>query len=64
VSLKVVGSIPWLNLHTSWIKKKSVRLGKGGIPSTLKGLSHEILRLIFWPVWMHLGLNVNCLCFF
>ncbi len=28
----------------------------------LKGLSHEI-RPVFWPVWMHLGLNVNRLWF-
>jgi hypothetical protein len=25
---------------------------------------HEIFRPVFWPVWMHLGLNVNCLWFF
>ncbi len=31
--------------------------------SCLKGLSHEILRPVFWPVWMHLGLNVNRLWF-
>ncbi len=30
----------------------------------LKGLSHEIFRPVFWPVWMHLGLNVNGLWFF
>ncbi len=30
----------------------------------LKGLSHEIFRPVFWPVWMHLGLNVNRLWFF
>jgi hypothetical protein len=30
----------------------------------LKGLSHEIFRPIFWPVWMHLCLNVNHLWFF
>jgi hypothetical protein len=29
----------------------------------LKGLSHEIFRLVFWPVWMYLGLNVNRLWF-
>jgi hypothetical protein len=29
----------------------------------LKGLSHENFRPIFWPVWMHLGLNVNRFCF-
>jgi hypothetical protein len=29
----------------------------------LKGLSHEIFRPVFWPVWMHLGLNVNRLWF-
>jgi hypothetical protein len=35
-------------------------------PSTLchlKGLSHEIFRPVFWPVWMHLGLTVNHLRF-
>jgi hypothetical protein len=30
---------------------------KGVVP--LKGLSHEILRLVFWPVWIYLGLNGN-----
>ncbi len=29
----------------------------------LKGLSHEIFRPVFWPVWMRLGLNVNRLWF-
>ncbi len=24
-----------------------------------KGLSHEIFRPVFWPLWMHLSLNVN-----
>ncbi len=33
--------------------------GKAG----LKGLSQEIFRPVFWPVWMHLGLNVNRLWF-
>jgi hypothetical protein len=31
------------------------------LKSILKGLSHEICRSVFWTVWMHLGLNVNCL---
>jgi hypothetical protein len=26
---------------------------------TLKGLSHEIFRPVYWPAWMHLGLNKN-----
>jgi hypothetical protein len=25
----------------------------------LKGLSHEIFRPVFWPVWIYLGLNGN-----
>ncbi len=25
----------------------------------LKGLSHEIFGPVYWPVWMHLGLNEN-----
>ncbi len=29
----------------------------------LKGLSHDFFRPDFWPVWMHLGLNVNCFLF-
>jgi hypothetical protein len=29
----------------------------------LKGLSHEIYRPVFWPVRMHLGLNVIHFCF-
>ncbi len=35
----------------------------GGQWITLKGLSHEIFGPVFWPVWMYLGLNVNCLRF-
>jgi hypothetical protein len=27
--------------------------------NTLKGLSHEIFRPVFWPVWIYLGLNGN-----
>jgi hypothetical protein len=27
--------------------------------ATLKGLSREIFRPVFWPVRMYLGLNVN-----
>ncbi len=30
---------------------------------TVKGLSHEIFRPVFWHVWTHLGLNVNRFCF-
>jgi hypothetical protein len=26
---------------------------------SFKGLSHEIFKPVFWPVWMNLGLNVN-----
>jgi hypothetical protein len=33
------------------------------IKDILKGLSHEIFRPVFWPVWMHLGMNVNRLWF-
>ncbi len=29
----------------------------------LTGLSHEIFGPVLWPVWMHLGLNVNRLWF-
>jgi hypothetical protein len=25
----------------------------------LKGLSHEIFRAVFWPVWIDLGLDMN-----
>jgi hypothetical protein len=25
----------------------------------LKGLSHQIFGPVYWPVWMHLGLNKN-----
>ncbi len=28
-------------------------------PLALKGLSHEIFGPVYWPVWMHLGLNMN-----
>jgi hypothetical protein len=30
-----------------------------GIYNALKGLSHEIFGPVYWPVWMHLGLNKN-----
>jgi hypothetical protein len=30
-----------------------------GVCFTLKGRLHEIFGPIFWPVWIHLGLNVN-----
>jgi hypothetical protein len=30
---------------------------------SLKGLSHEIFRPVFWSVWMRLGLNGNRLWF-
>ncbi len=30
---------------------------------SLKGLSHEIFWPVFRPVWIHLGLNVNCFWF-
>jgi hypothetical protein len=36
---------------------------KDDVTASLEGLSHEIFRPIFWPVWMHLGLNVNRLWF-
>jgi hypothetical protein len=26
---------------------------------TLEGLLHEIFGPVYWPVWMHLGLNKN-----
>ncbi len=29
----------------------------------LKGLSHEIFRPVFWPVWIYLGLNGKCFSF-
>jgi hypothetical protein len=31
------------------------------VPS--KGLSHEIFGPVFWPVWIHLGLNMKRLWF-
>jgi hypothetical protein len=30
-----------------------------GLIAVLKGLSHEIFGPVFWPVWMHIGLNKN-----
>jgi hypothetical protein len=29
----------------------------------LKGLSHEISGPVYWPVWMHIGLNKNSFWF-
>jgi hypothetical protein len=31
--------------------------------NTLKGMSHEFFWPVFWPVWIHLGLKMNRLCF-
>ncbi len=28
-------------------------------PRSLKELSHEIFVPVYWPVWIHLGLNTN-----
>ncbi len=36
----------------------------GALSSFLKGLSHEIMGPVYWPVWMHLGLNENRFWFF
>jgi hypothetical protein len=36
----------------------------GALSSFLKGLSHEVLGPVYWPVWMHLGLNENRFWFF
>ncbi len=56
--------------HGSWLTL--LKLGRSTDPvllkpctnlGHLKGLSHEIFRPVFWPVWMHLGLNVNRLWF-
>jgi hypothetical protein len=29
------------------------------VTRSLKGLSHENFRPVFWPVWIYLGLNGN-----
>ncbi len=34
-----------------------------GCKRKLKGLSYEIFRPVFLPVWIHFGQNVNCFCF-
>jgi hypothetical protein len=36
----------------------------GHTPNFLKGLSHEIFGPVYWPVWMHKGLNKNRFWFF
>jgi hypothetical protein len=33
------------------------------LSNTLMGLSHEIFGLVFWAVWIYLGLKVNSLWF-
>jgi hypothetical protein len=37
--------------------------GKDFLLDHLKRLSHEIFRPAFWPLWMHLHLNMNHVCF-
>jgi hypothetical protein len=45
--------------------KISVEIVRNPLPTPpegnqyLKGLSQEILRPVFWPVWIYLGLNGN-----
>jgi hypothetical protein len=45
--------------HTSVYKNH--QSGDLGLVSTpvLKGLSHEIFGPVYWPVWIHIGLNKN-----
>ncbi len=50
------------NLSVRYIKDNLSKV-KRQWSQILKGLSHEISRPVFWPVWMHLGLNVNRFCF-
>jgi hypothetical protein len=48
-------------------EKQGTQMGRhaAGVPCHtsdslfLKGLSHEIFGPVYWPVWMHLGLNKN-----
>jgi hypothetical protein len=67
------GSRPLMLLPHSWLllprssgqarnfSSSSLRFRHRGTSlQTLKGLSHDIFRPGFWPVWMHLGLRVNC----
>jgi hypothetical protein len=42
----------------------SIRQSPDPHPAPLKGMSRKIFRPVFWPVWMHLDLNVNRLWFF
>jgi hypothetical protein len=37
----------------------SMKLKTIGGTDILRGLSHEIFGPVYWPVWMHLGLNKN-----
>jgi hypothetical protein len=49
-----------------WVLTVHFIFNKGTNPfenCILKGLSHEIFRPVFWPVWMYMGLNVNRLWF-
>ncbi len=58
--LRNEGKIMILDLYS--IIRASGEKGIEGIAPNgpyLKGLSHEILRPVFWPVWIHLGLHVN-----
>ncbi len=52
-----------ISLHPDQVKKKELVAGahwnRWATFVVLKGLSHEIFRPVFWPVWMHLALNGN-----
>jgi hypothetical protein len=70
------GSRPLMLLPHSWLllprssgqarnfSSSSLRFRQRGTSlKTLNGLSHEIFGPVFCPVWMNLGLNVNCFWF-
>ncbi len=64
--VKTTGTTPaWL--LTAWVRPQAVFSLQVCIAhelytdnfDNLKGLSHEIFGPLYWPVWMHIGLNKN-----
>jgi hypothetical protein len=49
--------------NTDLISKMIKKAQNSSFPSPFKGIGIEIFWPVFLPVYMHLGLNVNCFWF-
>ncbi len=49
-------SVPIEKVMVYFLKQNTYLKHRETVP--LKGLSHEIFRPVFWPVWIYLGLNL------